>query len=289
MVRKGTQMNLIKWLACASLVVLSINGLGQTTYEPLLGRDKFACISYPAGGVMDVSEGSIELWIVNNFDPVIQLANKYYSPATYIQVSAPGQIKADWTFGARSVPGVRDVNCRVGNVFLFVKNTPESFAWKSVGERHHLVMTWKLEDNKYTVKLYHDGKLVPRGEITDVQQNPLLIGPGSRLCVGNPNYTGSFFSVSELRVSVVERTPEEIAVNFKTGPKGKDADSFTVLWDCFERIENQASVKSAPKTIPRLGPHGLIEGAFKKVTGDFGEVLQLHVINENLQAKGERK
>ena len=256
-------------------------------YAAPSGPDKFARISYPAAGLVDMQEGSVEICVRNDFDSTVPLANPFYAPMTYVRVRDESGHRDVLHVLARSVSEGRDLGIIVGKASNFVSATrPEALGWRGKGEWHYLAITWKTDLNRCVLKLYQDGRFIE--QVAEMQSEPPLITEDINIYIGKSDFGGSFATVDELRVSAVERSAEEIkTASFRWDRLsiGFKWDRLTLLLDHFGRIEPDPSGK-ASWTLAEGGVRGHIEGAFRAVPGRSGSALQLHVVEEEFSRGG---
>ena len=100
------------------------------------GQDKFARIVYPAVNCLDTTEGSFELWVCNDFDPRVRLADAFYVPMYFFRVQEEGSRGEKMYLLTRSVKNGRDVGFRVGQAVDFVGL--DKFGWQKRNEWHCL-------------------------------------------------------------------------------------------------------------------------------------------------------
>jgi hypothetical protein len=268
--------------AVAMMAILAaVPVLAEPTYEAPSGPQAFARLIYPASGVIDTTEGTCELWVRNDFAPTVRLANQFYSPMTYLRVrdAAEGSDRM-WVL-TRSVASGRDFGYIVGEVLNFLPTTAEhTLNWRAPDEWHHLALTWQLQDGRYVLKLYQDGRLVD--QVTDSQSVPLTVGPDTVLCIGSFEFSGSFATVDEVRVSAVARTAAELAAI--AGRPGAELpwDSSTTLLDHLDHAIPSDAGQGLSWSLAEGGIRGRIEGSFRQVAGPCGRALQLHVVDEQL-------
>jgi hypothetical protein len=179
----------------------------------------FGGISFPAPGNIDLDEGSVELWVVNNYD-----STDKKSAAGFFDIQAPpGEM---WHYVLMHISWGQ-------SIAMIGYGVPQhSYVWSGKlnwkpGERHYLVWTWSGRKRS----IYIDGKTrenTPaegplqgegRGNSTkDVAVEGWLRGnlTGAQLLVG---LRYSPITVDEIRISSVARTEEEIAKTSRPTPR----------------------------------------------------------------------
>jgi hypothetical protein len=280
--RSGTEVTSVQRSALIAGVLLcvAVTSLGAQPleYQVPHGAGKFARIVYPASGVVDTTEGSIELWVCNEFDPGVKLGNLFYPPAAYAVVAEPDGSDQRLHILTRSVTNGRDMGYILGKSMSFISVTdPARFGWSKPGEWHSVAFTWKLEGARYTLSMYQDGRLVSRE--SDTATVIPTIGPETELAVGSTGEGPAFITVDEVRVSAVARTPEEIAAAFASR-EAFQWDALTVLLD---HCDAQPVPPAGSCTYTTAdGVRGRVLGAAQSVDGRFGKALRLHAIEEVL-------
>ena len=97
--------------------------------------------------------------------------------------------------------------------------------------------------------------------------------------MGSPVFACSFATVDELRISAIERSPEEIAQAARQDKGGFSWDRWTLLLDHFDRIEPDSSRADTAWTKAEGGIRGQIQGCYRQTAGRFGSALQLLLHN----------
>ena len=274
------QIGLLAILAFTAMLVSNNQLLAQPEYDVPSGQDKFARIVYPAANCLDPAEGTCELWVRNDFDPSVRLANAFYVPMYFFRVQEEGSRDEKMYLLTRSVKNGRDVGFRVGQAVDFVGL--DKFGWRERNEWHYLALTWVGDRQRYTLRLYQDGRLID--QVTDNQAAPLRIGVKTEIVVGSPVFACSFATVDELRISAIERSPDEIAQAARQDQGGFAWDRWTLLLDHFDRIEPDSSRTDTAWTKTEGGIRGQIQGRYQQTEGRFGSALQLHTVDEHLPA-----
>ena len=265
--------------AMAHCAVGAPAGVQEREYQVPHSVDKFGRLVYPASGIMDTAEGSLELWVRNDFDPGVKLGNLFYSPAAYAVVAEPDGSNQRLYILTRSVKDGRDMGYILGKSASFISVTdPARFGWARAGEWHYLAFTWKLEGSRYALCMYQDGKLVNRE--TDTASVVPAIGPDTELSIGSAGESASFITVDEVRVSAAERTPEVIRAAFASGATFQ-WDGLTVLLDHLDGLSARGADGTAALTSAN-GVRGRVIGAAAVVAGRFGAAVRLHAIDEVL-------
>lgn len=241
-------------------------------YKPPTGPDKFAHVVYDAVGNVELDEGTVELWVRNDFDPQSNLSNRFYMPMCYFRLSNGPKGDARIGLIARHSTSSKDVFATVDGASGGEKL--QRLGWQKRGEWHHLAMTWRFGNGQYRRKLYVDGKLADKC----VSDRPLMVlHEEAQVYVGACYFNCCFAAVDQLRISAVERTEQEIK---DSAEKGMTWDRLTLLFDDFGNIETGPD-KSAT-TRSEKGKVGTVKGAYKLIDGRFGKALQLHVVEEEI-------
>lgn len=268
------------------LLVFAVGCWAQASTGPSLeykvkpGPQHFARITYPALGNIELDEGTVEMWVRNDFDPQSRITNRFYCPISYFSVRLAMKrrlsLMVRHTTGRRGkvLRGAKDLWATAGKA----SGGPRLHAlgWKNKGEWRFIAMSWKYKGAKYVRKLYVDGKYLGA---TSARQERMELEPDARICVGSYYLNYCFAAVDQLRISAVERTPAEIAAGFKNGLKG---DKLTLLFDDFTDITPAAKKNGLAISKARNGVVGRIHGSYELIAGKFGQAIKLHVIEENI-------
>ena len=256
------------------LVALTLCRWGHgMEYKVPTGPDKFARIMYDAVGNVELDEGTVEMWVRNDFDPLSQMTNRFYMPISYFRVHCGPKVKSPIGVIARHSTSSKDVFVTVGRASGGVRLS--RLGWKQKREWHCLAVTWKYQDGQCTRKVYVDGK---RRNKVVADQKPMAMRANAKILVGAYYFNCCFAAVDQLRVSAVERTDAEIEDSFQNGLKW---DVLTLLFDDFDKIEARGRSKAITRA--GKGKTGTIEGSYRLIDGKFGKALQLHVIEEEIK------
>jgi hypothetical protein len=138
---------------------------------------------------------------------------------------------------------------------------------------HHLAVTWKRVGAKVRLRISVDGKL--RASEEREPQGPIELPEDAVIAVGAHYFNSCYATVDGVRISIVERTPEEIAES----AKGEMAwDRLTLLLDRFESVK--ASGRRGAVTTTEKGDAGAVLGTYEIVDGKFGKAVKLHAVEE---------
>lgn len=229
----------------------------------------FGSITYPAPGNLDWDEGTVELWIVNDFDTgVPKNANNMH----LFDIRLPSNDGAHYYLGY--------INWGNSLAQIGFSNPRHSYVWSGkinwkAGEPHYVVWTWSgrvrslyidghsVESGKFDPPLQGEGRgrssanVVVEGELRGNQT-------GAQLIVGG----NSMFTIDEIRISSVARPVEELARIYASN-KAPTRDAFTLLLDhCDGGTAETISGLNGEKA-------GTISGGHKIVEGKFGKAIQL--------------
>lgn len=256
------------------LVALALCRWGSAMeYKVPTGPDKFAHVVYDAIGNVELDEGTVEMWVRNDFDPLSRMTNRFYMPMSYLRVHCGPKVKSPIGVIARHVTSSKDVFVTVGSASGGIRLS--RLGWKQKREWHCLAVTWRYDNGQYTRKVYVDGKF--RDKVV-ADQKPMAMRADAKILVGAYYFNCCFAAVDQLRVSAVERTEAEIADSAKNGLKW---DVFTLLFDDFDKIEPRGKGKAITRAAK--GKAGTIEGSYRLIDGKFGKALQLHAIEEKIK------
>jgi len=246
-------------------------------YKILHGPDKFARVTYPAPGHVELDEGTVEMWVRNDFDPQSRMTNRFYSPINYFYVR-PGDLSllARHSTGKRGgvLRGGKSLWARAGKA----TGGPHlhELGWREKGEWRFLAMTWQYRGGKCVRELYVDGE---RCHVESGLQERMALASDAEIHLGAYFFNGCFAALDQVRISAVRRTPEEIAAGFENGLK---SDKFTLLFDDFEGVPAPGKGKKRRvETTPGKGAPGVVHGSFEIIDGRFGKALKLHIVEEN--------
>ena len=241
------RMDLLTTLAFTAVLVSNNQLLAQPEYDVPSGPDKFARIVYPAANCLDPVEGTCELWVRNDFDPSVRLANAFYVPMCFFRVQEEGSRDEKMYLLTRSVKNGRDVGFRVGQAVDFVGL--DKFGWRERNEWHHLALTWVGDRQRYTLRLYQDGQRID--QVTDNQSAPLRIGAKTEIVVDSPVFACSFATVDELRISAIQRSPDEIARQLARTRAGLPGTVGRCCWTTSTGLNLMRHVRTLPGRRPK--------------------------------------
>jgi hypothetical protein len=225
---------------------------------------EFGLISYPASGNIQVDEGTVDLWIVNDFDsdyPPDKSGKDLNWQATLFNVVFPEQ---NWHYPLYFIAWAN------GYAWVGYADPPQPYVWMGPphwkpGEVHHIVMTWSGRKRSIFIDGICEwqgikGKNVAR----DVDVGAPIRGDltTALLQVGSSR---SFLTIDEIQIRNIALTPEEI-VAAKDAPL--TADSRTLLLD---RCDG-----GPPEIILGGGEGGRkLTGVYQIVDGKFGKAIRL--------------
>lgn len=256
-------------LVCLLLLAVQIVSLGAEPSSPGAPR-RFASLTYPAAGNIDLDEGTVELWLIANSDTSIHSGNNL----VFFDIRhAEG---THFYFGAMNI-GVQPKAIAV----VGFTNPRQSYVWGGPllwkpGELHYVAFTWSGKSRSVFIDGKHreSDRLAPplqgegRGHSSkDVIVEGWLHGNLSttQLLVGMEH---SPMTVDELRVSSIARTPEEIAATFERRSALAN-DACTLLLDHCDGGPAAAISGFSGETGAQL------LGSGKVVDGVMGKAIQL--------------
>ena len=248
------------------MTLLTVLALSTGAQQPR----EFATITYPAPGNLDWDEGTVELWIVDQFATSIP---KNPNAMNLFDIRLPALDGAHYYLGyvgwANSLAQIGYSNPRHSYVWSGKIN------WKA-GEPHYVVWTWSgrvrsvyldghsVESGKFDPPLQGEGRghssanVLVEGELRGNQT-------GSQLIVGGGH---SMFIIDEIRISSVARPVEELA-RIHESNKTLLRDAFTLLLDhCDGGPAEVISGLTGEKG-------GTLSGEYKIVDGKYGKAIQL--------------
>ena len=224
---------------------------------------EFGTLTYPARGNIQLDEGTVDLWVVSNFDTDhVPAKGEPGWQATLFSLVFP---EHNWHYPLYYIAW--------GNAFAFVGyNHPgHRYVWLGPphwkpGEVHHVVMTWSGRKRS----LYIDGNFEwvgrkGKGVSRDVEVEGELTGDltAATIEIGRG---GSHVTVDELQIRRVALTHEEV-VKAKDAPLVADAN--TLLLDHCDGSPPEIIGGQTGETA------GAISGAYEYVDGKFGKALKL--------------
>lgn len=220
----------------------------------LAGAQQWGSIVIPARGLFDLEEGTVEAWVLFEFDPAAA-TDKPWDPRggwfVFEVPVSPTDRGASFSISAGHKDLTRNKNVaygtqmRVGWAIDGVEAPhPLLLDCSKFGrdQWHHFAVTWK-EGRHVTV--YADGK--PIGEMRFPWSVVRGIPDTAQLRLQCPGYTvRNWLAIDDLRVSSVARTPE--ALGFHQSPLQPDA--VTLLLDSFDQIETrEGKVTTTPLVV----------------------------------------
>lgn len=226
-------------------------------------------LTYPSAGNLDMREGTLEMWISVPFDVQDYLP----SDETYQGLLAIARIEGEhgtmslgYCAGAMMRPGA-GLFASLGSDIVEIHSFSAGQFLPAPGEWHHIAVSWSGRRARY----YVDGEL--RGE--RVTLAPLAQAFGSvgvePLLIGDRWGRNGRMAIDELRVSAVERTPEELGWH---GPLA--VDPYTRILDRFDRPTPLDGATPTSPDVIFLGEGGLPSRQCRFVEGKFGQALALY-------------
>ncbi|HOX39715.1 MAG TPA: DUF6067 family protein [Candidatus Brocadiia bacterium] len=219
-------------------------GIQDQPYAPS-GR-----IIYPAEGNINFGQGTLEVWVRNNFDsdvPIEEPGNKGALNRDLFTVVFPNddRIGLYWNIDDR---GMR-VYSREGGAYPIIVGTASK--WKP-GEWHHVALTWGT-----TIGVWVDGKrLGSKLHTGSVSSDPR----GAELVF---DVKPGHFDVDAIRISDVPRLKFDVT-------KPPEADEHTLLLD---QLDERFKPDGKLQTMPMKGISGLVTGQIEFAKGRFGNCL----------------
>jgi hypothetical protein len=242
------------------------------------GPDKFAKIEYPAAGNVKMQEGTFESWVRLGYEPSRRTKLRWYSPMTFFRVGVPGgatSISLVASHGYSEGLDRHGASLRLsGDVTSASLDAPYDDLpnWHQ-GTWHHLAVTWKRVGAKMRLGIFVDGKLQASEEREP--EGPIVLPEDAVIGVGAHYFNSCYATVDGVRLSVVERTPEEIA---RSAEQEMAWDRLTLLLDRFERVEQSGRRRAVTTT--EKGDAGTVLGTYEIVHGKFGNAVKLHAVEE---------
>jgi hypothetical protein len=253
------------WTKCFTLAVLICPWLpfsGPAQGLPAMA-DKGG-LTYPASGNIQLDEGTLDVWVISNFDtdatPAKPAADQ--RAATLFSLTFPDE---NWKYVIYFIPWA--------NAFALVgyAQPGQGYIWLGPphwkpGEAHHVVCTWSGRKRG----LFIDGNCEWKGAKGAASSgNVEVCGPlHGDLTRALLEFGNSFITFDEIQIRNVALTPDEVV-------KAKDAplmaDEHTLLLDHCDG--GPAEIIGGP-----AGPAGrVVVGKYQLVDGKFGKAMQMWV------------
>ncbi|MEA3400511.1 MAG: LamG domain-containing protein [Armatimonadota bacterium] len=227
-------------------------------------------VTYPSAGNIEMREGTLEMWVSIPFDVQEYLP----SDETYQGLLAIARIEGEhgtlslgYCAGAMMRPGA-GLFASLGSDLVQLHSLSAGQFTPLPGEWHHVAVTWSGNRVRY----YVDGEM--RGE--RVTLAPLAQAFGSvgakPLLLGDPWGRNARMAIDELRVSSVERAPEELGWHGRL-----EVDPYTRILDRFDQtFEIDGETRTSPEVI-FVGDGGLPSRHCRFIDGRFGGALALYL------------
>lgn len=226
---------------------------------------KFGSLSYPAKGNIQLDEGTLDLWVISNFDtdsPLDKTPQGRNWRALLIALNFPEE---KWKYVMQFIEW--------GNAFAMIGycDPAQPYVWFGpphwkAGEEHHVVFTWSgrkrsvfidgICEWKANKGLNNARDVDAQGEIKgDLTAAQLTLGGGY-----------SYVTIDEVQIRTVALTPEEI-VKAKDAPL--TADKYTLLLDHCDGGKAEIISGHSSET------GGALVGTYEMVDGKFGKAIKL--------------
>lgn len=225
----GGYRHLISTWMVIVLAMLSA-AFGQETTSP--------GVTWPAAGIIDPEEGTMEAWVKLEFEPLEEHQARYVGHGSlfFCRMADPAFAQDGIAVAFQTINagrhGQTDMHCVVayGITFGGEKLTPRvygDFGPKAQrGQWRHVAITWSRQQRRLTA--YVDGKIAPDGGLRDLDPQmtwtPLLF---SRTTFGigwpapSSNREPSRIAIDEVRISSIERSVQQLTCS-TPGPATAD-------------------------------------------------------------------
>lgn len=216
----------------------------------------FGYLTYPARGNIQLDEGTVELYVISGFDSE-EVWKHTSSFAVLFNVVFP---ELNWHYVVNFITWHHGISM-VG--YGYPQHSYVSFGrprWKP-GEHRAVAWTWSGRKRTLIVdgKHKYEGK---HGEPGDSRDNVVEGWLKGDLTTAKLILGAGVFSIDELRISSIARTPEELIELQKSPPV---ADAHTLLLDhCDGGPAEVISGFSGEKGGTLSGSHEIIEGRYGK-------------------------
>jgi len=188
-------------------------------------------VEYPALGNIYLEEGTIEMWVIFEFDPQAEGGN-YKNSLTMFHLS-PGGRNLMWLLWrhVREHAGPYATVRVEGKKYIPFWETNQSNevvrSWKQ-GERHHVAYAWKGARSWWIL----DGKRFEGSAEKQRRNNfPMSFGVASDTVLRIGDDTDQRAVIDDFRISSIVRADEDIGYHF---PGQLKPDPFTLLLDTFD-------------------------------------------------------
>jgi len=180
-----------------------------------------ATLTYPALGNIDLSEGTIEAWIILKFDPTPDTVEGTRLPFTFLTIKSDpdNYLWLLWRI-RRSHTGPYATSKSNGNKFTPNWGLVEGWA---EGEKHHIAFCWEQGRNWWII----DGKKM--GEVKQGLRHNIPINERLKIVLGGRE-DGKLI-IDDLRISLVARNETEVGFH---APGSLNVDPVTLLLDTFD-------------------------------------------------------
>ena len=217
---------------------------------------------YPARGNIQLDEGTLELYVISGFDSEEEWKQK--SPyGTLFDLAFPDE---NWHYVLSFITWSHGISM-VG--YAQPQQSYVSFGrprWKP-GEHHVVAWTWSGRKRTLLVdgKRKYEGKHGVIGESVDVVVEGVIHGDLTKATI-MLGLGHSTFSLDELRISAIARTPEDLATLKDSAPT---ADAYTLLLDHCDGGPAEVISGHSGET------GGKLDGGYEIVAGRYGKAIQL--------------
>lgn len=238
------------------LVTAFLANLSVSAQQP---ARTYGNLTYPAKGNIQLDEGTVELYVTSGFD--FEAEGQTYG--TLFDLIFPDEkwhyviMCINWSHGISMVGYTQPQQAYV------------SFGrprWKP-GESH--VVQWTWSGKKRTLLMDGKRKSEGKGGVISESVDVVVEGPiqgdlsKALIMVGLQH---SNFTIDEIRISSIARTPEELAALKDTAPV---ADAHTLLLDHCDGGPAEVISGRSGET------GGILEGAYEIAPGKYGKAIQL--------------
>ena len=233
-----------------------------------IGWAETGTLIYPTAGNLDMREGTLEMWVSVPFDVQDHLPSDetYNGLLAITRINGEhGKMSLGYCAGAMMRPGA-GLFASLGSDIVELhplsagQFTPRPGAW------HHLAVTWSGQRLRY----YVDGEL--RSELLTLAPLAQAFGAVIQpLLVGDKWGVNGQMAIDELRLSTVERTPDELGWNGQLA-----VDPYTRILDRFETLARLDGRLLTEPDVMFLGDGGAATAQCRLVDGRFGRALALY-------------
>ena len=219
-------------------------------------------LTYPAKGNIQLDEGTVELYVISGFDS----QEEWKHASTYGTLFNIVMPEENWSYTLTFITWGHAI-AMIGYAY-----PQQSYVWNGAGkwkpgESH--VVAWTWSGRKRSVFADGEYKFIGKGGAKGSSIDNVVEGPlhgdltKAQLMIGRGH---SVFTIDEVRISSIARTPEELMKRKDAAPV---ADAHTLLLDHCDGGPADVISKFSGETAAKT------EGSFEIVDGKYGKAIKL--------------